>query len=165
MLIFDTTAHGNGDLFGGPMRYLDAMRDGYGLPADEVLAVMALHGSAWAAVLDDERWARYDVGRVAGVIDAVSRTPAPRNSMRSHTDPAKPTLESVQARGTVVVVCNNTLRRVSRELAAAQPDRNVDTVYADLRAGILPGVTVVPAVLGALQLAQTRGCGYAMGTS
>lgn len=165
MLVFDTTGHGNGDLFGGPSRYLDAMRDGYGVPATEVLAVMALHGTAWAAVLDDERWARYDVGRVAGVMDPMTRAPAPRNILRSHTDPARPTLESVQSRGTIVVVCNNTLRRVSRELTAAQPDRTADAVYADLRAGILPAVTVVPAVLAALQMAQARGCAYARGTS
>lgn len=165
MLIFDTTAHGNGDLFGGPNRYLDAMRDGYGMAADEVLAVMALHGTAWAAVLDDERWVRYEVGRVAGVTDPDTRAPARHNTLRTSADPARPTLASVQARGVIVVVCNNTLRRVSRELAAAGPDRTVEAVYADLRAGILPGVTVVPAVLAALQMAQTRGCAYARGTS
>ena len=165
MLVFDTTAHGNGDLFGGPTRYLDAMRDGYGIAADEVLVVMALHGSAWVSVLDDERWARYEVGRGAGVTDPANGAPATRNIFRAHPDAARPTLESVQGRGAIVVVCNNTLRRVSRELAAAHPDRTVEAVYADLRAGILPGVTVVPAVLAALQVAQTRGCAYAMGTS
>jgi intracellular sulfur oxidation DsrE/DsrF family protein len=165
MLVFDTTGHGNGDLFGGPTRYLDAMRDGYGVAATDVVAVMALHGTAWVAGLDDERWARHAIGRAAAVTDPDTTAPATRNIFRTHADRSRPTLESVQARGTIVLVCNNTLRRVSRELAAGHPDRTAETVYADLRAGILPGVTVVPAVLAALQMAQTRGCAYARGTA
>jgi hypothetical protein len=164
MLVLDTKAHGNGDLFGAPIRYLDAMRDGYGIAPDQALAVMALHGSAWVAVMDDERWERYSIGRVASVTDPASGTVATRNLFRAHPDPTRATLASVQARGTLVLVCNNTLRRVSRELAALDATRTAEATYADLRAGILPGVTVVPAVLAALQLAQSRGCSYALGT-
>jgi len=165
MLVFDTKAHGNGDLFGAPVRYLDAMRDGYGIAADQALAVMALSGSAWITVMDDERWERYHLGRFASVTDPANRTVPTRNIFRSHPDPTRATLAVVQARGTIVLVCNNSLRRASRELAALDGSRTADAVYTDLRAGILPGVTVVPAVLAALQLAQARGCSYAMGTA
>ena len=165
MLVFDTKAHGNGDLFGAPTRYLSAMRDGYGIAPDQTLAVIALHGSAWATVVDDERWARYEIGREVGVTDPATGAPATRNVFRQHDDPARPTLTSVQADGTIVVVCNNTLRRVSRDLAGRHPDRNADAVYTDLRAGVLPDVTVVPAVVAALQMAQHRGCAYVIGTT
>lgn len=164
-LVFDTKGLGGTEVFGYPTRYLDAMASGYGAKAADTLAVIGLHGTAWPAVLDDQRWQRYRVGTVASIADPVTREPALRNTLRSHDNPTRPTLTSVQARDTIVIVCNNTLRRVSRELAAAESGRTADEVYADLRAGILPGVTVVPAMVAAIEMAQSRGCGYILGAA
>lgn len=164
-LIFDTKGLGGTELFGYPLRYLDAMESGYGAKPADTIAVIGLHGSAWAAVVDDERWNRYGVGAVVSVTDPDTREPALRNTLRQHADSSRPTLAAVQGRDAVVIVCNNTLRRVSRELASSAPGATAETVYADLRAGILPGVTVVPAMVAAIQMAQSRGCSYVLGAS
>lgn len=164
-LVFDTKGLGGTEVFGYPTRYLDAMESGYGAKPADTLAVIGLHGTAWPAVLDDERWNRYGIGSMVSVIDPVTGAPSLRNTLRVHEDPARTTLATVQARDAVVIVCNNTLRRVSRDLADADSGRLVDQVYADLRAGILPGVTVVPAMVAALEMAQSRGCSYVLGAA
>jgi hypothetical protein len=58
-------------------------------------------------------------------------------------------------------MCNNALQRVAARLAgpAGLP---VPDVYAELRAGLVPGVIVVPAHTMLVGLCQERGCTYEM---
>ncbi|MEO5797886.1 MAG: hypothetical protein ABIZ70_13870 [Gemmatimonadales bacterium] len=142
---FDTPAWNGGDAFGYPGRYLDAMRDGYGAPVDAVLVVIGLHGATWPLAVDDERWNRYQLGKVAGVDDVQAKA-------RS--------LAEIQKRGAMVLVCNNSMRRGSRELAAAMPGGDAEKIYTDLRAGVLANIVVVPAMIAAAALAQEHGCSY-----
>ncbi|MES2304184.1 MAG: hypothetical protein V4558_01680 [Gemmatimonadota bacterium] len=142
---FDTPAWNGGDAFGYPGRYLDAMRDGYGAPESDVQVVIGFHGATWPLAIDPERWNRHQLGKVVGVDDVEVRTRA---------------LTEIQKRGAIVLVCNNSMRRGSRELAAAQPGGDAEKIYADLRAGVLANIVVVPAMIAAAALAQERGCSY-----
>ena len=54
--------------------------------------------------------------------------------------------------------------RVSRELAAKREGATADATYAELRRAILPGVTLVPAMVAAMALAQTKGASYIVGS-
>ena len=68
-------------------------------------------------------------------------------------------IESLQAKGTKFLMCNNALSSWTFELAArgkgAQPD-----IDKQLRAHLLPGVTVVPAMVIAIEKAQSAGISY-----
>jgi hypothetical protein len=68
-------------------------------------------------------------------------------------------VDVLQKRGAVFILCNNVLRFVTRSLAA-----RTGSTYADMRkeliAGLLPGVTVVPAMVAACGMAQQKGCTY-----
>jgi hypothetical protein len=57
-------------------------------------------------------------------------------------------------------MCNNALLRVAGRLTA--PGQPVPEVYAELRAGLIPGVIVVPAHTMLVGLCQERGCTYEM---
>jgi hypothetical protein len=160
---FDSPAWNGGDVFGYPSRYLDAMRDGYGASPADVQAVIGLHGATWPLAVDDERWARYQLGKIVGVDDPATKARALRNVVRSDAagEPfAATSLVALQKRGAMILVCNNSMRRGSRELAAAQEGGDAEKIYADLRAGVLANVTVVPAMIAASALAQEHGCSY-----
>lgn len=160
--IFDTRSYST-EIFGYPSRYRAAMIDGYGARESDIRIVVGLHGSAWPAALDDARWAALDVGNVASIDDPVTKARSLRNTVRTGAtgQPAPATtLEGAQAQGVIVLVCNNTLRRVSRDMAARKEGGNAEAIYGELRAGVLPGVIVVPAMIAAIGLAQERGASY-----
>jgi intracellular sulfur oxidation DsrE/DsrF family protein len=160
---FDTKGWGGGEAFGYPKRYYDAMIDGYGAKPTDIQVVIGLHGTAWPLALNDAAWSAWQLGEIVMVNDPATQARALRNVMRSDEAGAPYALTSLaawQKRGAAVLVCNNTMRRVSRELAAKREGRTADDVYAELRAAILPGVTLVPAMVAASALAQAKGASY-----
>jgi intracellular sulfur oxidation DsrE/DsrF family protein len=68
-------------------------------------------------------------------------------------------IESLQKRGATFILCNNALTIYSSRVAAA---RNLDParVYEEMKANILPNVTLVPAMVIAIDRAQQRGISY-----
>ncbi|HET7248903.1 MAG TPA: hypothetical protein VFI79_03590, partial [Gemmatimonadales bacterium] len=68
-------------------------------------------------------------------------------------------VNALQPRGAKFILCNNVLRFVTRTLAG-ETGASYDATRAELIAGLLPKVTVVPAMVVALGLAQERGCSY-----
>jgi intracellular sulfur oxidation DsrE/DsrF family protein len=159
---FDTRSYST-EIFGYPSRFRAAMLDGYGARERDIRIVVGLHGTAWAAALDDAHWASLEVGAFASIDDPVTKARSVRNTVRTGAPgqaAGATTLEGAQAMGVIVLVCNNTLRRVSREMAARKEGATAESVYAELRAGILPNVVVVPAMIAAVGLAQERGASY-----
>jgi intracellular sulfur oxidation DsrE/DsrF family protein len=68
-------------------------------------------------------------------------------------------LESLQQRGVVFLLCNTALKRWSARLEKDGMGAAAD-VHADLAAHALPGVVIVPGVLVAMTKAHERGFGY-----
>jgi hypothetical protein len=166
-VIFDTKTWGGGEAYGYPKRYYDAMLDGYGAKPGDVQVVIGLHGQAWPLALADEAWAAWALGEVMTLNDPGTQTRATRNPTRSDeagAPYAQTSLASWQKRGASILLCNNTLLRVSKEFAAKRDGATADATYAELRKAILPGVTLVPAMVAALALAQTKGASYIVGS-
>lgn len=160
---FDTKSWGGGEAFGYPKRYYDAMVDGYGAKPGDIQVVIGLHGTAWPLALGDDAWAAWQLGEVLGLNDPATQARALRNVARSDEAGAPFAQTSVvawQRRGAAILLCNNTLRRVSRELSAKRQGSTADAVYEELRLAILPGVTLVPAMVAAIALAQAKGASY-----
>ena len=166
-VIFDTKTWGGGEAYGYPKRYYDAMLDGYGAKPADIQVVIGLHGTAWPLALADAAWAAWALGEVVSMNEPGSQTRATRNLTRSDeagAPYAQTSLVSWQKRGASILLCNNTLMRVSRELAAKREGATADATYAELRRAILPGVTLVPAMVAAMALAQTKGASYIVGS-
>lgn len=89
------------------------------------------------------------------------RAPATANPRRAAPNILGMTLppasiESLQKRGATFIVCDNALNIFAGLLGKA---RGLDaaTVYQDLKASILPGVILVPAMVVAIEQAQRAG--------
>ena len=68
-------------------------------------------------------------------------------------------MEALQKRGATLILCNNALEIFSGLLAAK---RGLDskTVYEDLKANIIPGISLVPGMVIAVEQAQRAGLTY-----
>jgi intracellular sulfur oxidation DsrE/DsrF family protein len=67
-------------------------------------------------------------------------------------------VDRLQKRGVRFIACARSIRRLSAELA--RDSGPVDAVRAELMANLLPGVTVVPAMVVAGNRAQEAGLTY-----
>ena len=68
-------------------------------------------------------------------------------------------IESLQKMGTKFLLCNNALGLWTLELEARGKGKVAD-IDKDLRANLLPGVTIVPAMVIAIEKAQGAGITY-----
>ena len=143
-----------------PMRmasnFLDSYRDAFKARDGEVNAVIGIHGSALAIGFNDAAWAKYAMGKGAGVPDPVTKEPAVRNIFATGTPLG---IDTLQKRGILFLMCNTALRAKSRQVAAERGE-TYETVYADLSSSRLPGVILVPAMVVALNRAQEAGFTY-----
>ena len=90
------------------------------------------------------------------VNDPDTGKPAQRNIfMEGGNDRVRP----LQARGMKIWMCNNALMNIAGRFGDAVK-RPQPEVYAELRAGLLPGVILVPAHTMLLGMCQERGCTY-----
>ena len=68
-------------------------------------------------------------------------------------------IESLQKRGATFILCNDALTIFSGMLAQAR-GLDAKVVYEDMKANVLPGVVVVPAMVIAIEQAQAAGLSY-----
>ena len=136
--------------------YLDAYRDAFKAKEGEVNAVVGIHGGALAIGFNDAAWAKYAMGKTGSITDPATREPAVRNIFATGTPLS---VDTLQKRGVVFLMCNTALRLRSRAIAAERGE-TYDAVYGDLSSSRLPGVILVPALVVAINRAQEAGFTY-----
>lgn len=142
--------------------WLDAHKSVYGLEHPKVNAVVGIASSAFPINASDALWSKYQLGERWKLQDPATATWATRNL---YYDPpadsplARMSVIALQTRGTVFWQCNNALLGVAQRLAKATGEDPGQT-YEALRAGLNPGVRLVPAHTMVIGLAQERGCAY-----
>jgi hypothetical protein len=139
-----------------PRNYLDSFREVYKLEFQEVRTVVGITSHAFPVNASDRLWEKYALGERGKIMDPVTKQPAVRNVFM---DDSTLGVKALQARGTIFWQCNIALNSVAQQLATAR-QLPVAEVYADLRAGLNPGVRVVPSHVMALGLVQERGLTY-----
>ena len=160
--IFDIPTYSNGDGLFYVKNYFNAHRDAFGATFPDVQAVLGIHGEAYPIVFGDAIWAKYDFGRRVQAIDPRTGKTALRNVLwqpREGEDMYEYSVNALQPRGAKFILCNNVLRFVTRTLAQ-ETRATYEATRADLLGGLLPNVTIVPAMVVAIGLAQERGCAY-----
>jgi intracellular sulfur oxidation DsrE/DsrF family protein len=181
--LFDFPKHMSGFAQLHILNYLNTYKEGYKAAAGTVGAVGTFYGigptSSIALGFNDATWAKYGIGEYLSLKDA-SGKPYTRNVFNK---PAKedahllfqgvPTppipalidfvplmgIESLQKMGTKFILCNNALEAWSLELEARGKGK-MPEILADLKANLLPGVTIVPAMVIAIEKAQAAGIKY-----
>jgi intracellular sulfur oxidation DsrE/DsrF family protein len=181
--LFDFPQHKNGVPLLHMLNYLNTYAAAYKTGADQVGAVGTFYSagsqSSIALAFNDAMWATYDLGAYTGLKDAAGK-PYTRNVFNQPAQqdlhlilqaidspaipalaPAMPALgiESLQKMGATFLLCANALGIWCLELEARGKGKAAD-LEKELRANLLPGVTIVPAMVIAIEKAQEAGIRY-----
>ena len=146
------------------MNYYDTYNKVYGVKDSDVNAVLTFYGGTTFYALNDVAWAKYRIGEFVEANDPATGKAALINPWRAaptvlgmSLPPAS--LESLHHRGATLILCNNALTILSG-LLAAKRGLDPQTVYADMKASILPGVELVPGMVIAVEQAEKAGLSY-----
>jgi intracellular sulfur oxidation DsrE/DsrF family protein len=160
--VFDISAYEDGGGLFYAKNYFNAHRDGFGTVYPDVQAVLGIHGPAYPIVFSDAVWAKFHFGKRNKIRDPRTRTWAARNVLwqpREGEEMYEYSVNALQARGAKFIFCNNVLRFLTLRFAK-ETGVTPEAMRAELIAGLLPNVTVVPAMVVALGMAQEHGCAY-----
>ena len=181
--LFDFPQHKNGFPLLHILNYLNTYAQAYKTGPGQVGAVGTFYSAGSQASIplafNDAIWAKYELGVYTGLKDAdgkaytrnVFNRPTPRDLhllMQAIDAPMIPALagampalgiESLQKMGTKFVLCANALGIWCLELEARGKGKAQD-IETELRANVLPGVTIVPAMVIAIEKAQEAGIRY-----
>jgi hypothetical protein len=180
---FDFPQHKNGFPLLHILNYVNTYREAYKAAPGQVGAVGSFYGIGTQASIslgfNDAMWAKYKLGEYTGLKDAGGKAYV-RNvfyrptkddlhllmqAVQTPTIPsfgdAMPALgiESLQKMGTKFLMCANALGGWCAELEARGQGKAAE-LEADLRANLLPGVTIVPAMVIAIEQGQAAGIRY-----
>jgi len=166
--LFDMPAMGDGLPLIHILNYFGTYTAAYGAKPGEVNAIGTFYGMTTLFGVNDAMWTKYRIGSAIKVNDHKTGAPATRNPWR--TDPeikigekamvlAPAGIEALQKLGTTFILCNNALTFFAGELAAAT-NQQAPAVLTELKANMLPGVVLVPAMVIAIQKVQDKGIAY-----
>ncbi|HET8762990.1 MAG TPA: hypothetical protein VFM12_06205 [Gemmatimonadales bacterium] len=146
--------------------WLAGFHEVYGTSDADMHGVLVIRHEAIPMVANDAMWAKYHMGKQYEQKDPASGKPAERNPFLNANVKDGDAhsllwpdggLDTLVKRGQTVLACNMALRFMSGKLArAAKLEPKV--VYDDLRANLLPGVTLMPSGIFAVTRAQEAGC-------
>jgi hypothetical protein len=181
--LFDFPQHKNGMPLLHILNYLNTYAAAYKTTPGQVGAVGTFYSAGNQASItlgfNDDIWAKYQLGVYTGLNDANDR-PYTRNVFNRPTSkdlhllmkaidaPLIPALaeaipaigiESLQKIGAKFILCANALGIWCLELEARGKGKAQD-IEQELRANLLPGVTIVPAMVIAIDKAQEAGIKY-----
>jgi intracellular sulfur oxidation DsrE/DsrF family protein len=181
--LFDFPQHRNGMPLLHILNYLNTYSTAYKVGPGQAGAVGTFYGmgpqSSIPFAFNDAMWAKYQLGEYTALKDAAGR-PYTRNvfyrptkddlhilmqAIQSPTIPAfaEPMqalgIESLQKMGTKFLLCANAFGGWCMELDVRGKGKAAD-IDKELRANLLPGVTIVPAMVIAIEQAQAAGIRY-----
>jgi intracellular sulfur oxidation DsrE/DsrF family protein len=181
--LFDFPQHRNGLPLLHILNYMSTYAAAYKAPAGEVGAVGTFYGMGGQASIplafNDAMWEKYKLGEYTALKDGTGK-PYSRNvlarpaksdlhvlmqAIQSPNIPAMadamPALgiENLQKMGAKFLLCANALGGWCRELEARGKGKAPD-IEKELRANVLPGVSIVPAMVIAIEKAQEAGIRY-----
>lgn len=142
--------------------WYEAYESVFGLKHPDVNAIVGIAGKGFPVNASDELYQKFPIGELWKVNDPATGKPALRNPFVAGDGRgmlAGAGVRPLQARGAVFWMCNFALNNVSGRIANAV-QRPQPEVYQEVRAGLNPGVIVVPAHTMVLGLAQERGFSY-----
>ena len=165
--LFDVPEPDAGAVLRHARNYLDVWRDAYGVPERDINLVVVFYARTVPLGLQDAMWDKYKLGAALSLTDASTSAPLVRNYF-AHPQTGDPvgdgtpesSIEALQRRGVVFLLCNNALQRWSGRLEK-QGLGSAAEIHDDLVAHALPGVTVVPAAFIAMTKAHEHGFAYA----
>jgi hypothetical protein len=178
-LVYNITEVEDGGSLESIRATLNGLRYGFGVAADQITIVAALHGQANLLNYDDEIWSKYEIGVRLNIKDPATGLPAVRNPYFSSkfpaestasgangdpNDPASPlndaTVEGLERRGVHFLSCHAGLEMTVRQMAKDfRLSDGPETIVREMVAHTVPLVLVVASISAAMTLLQSEG-GY-----
>lgn len=165
--VFDAPEIADGTIIGNAVVWMKGYKDVYGLLDDEMSAVLVIRHGAIAMAMDDAYWEKYDLGKANKVKDPATKKWARRNPFWK-PDPSDPgnapfTLEALNGRGAILLGCNLAAMGMAAELGE-KLKRPVEEMRAEVKAHLIPGLTLAPNGVFGVMRAQEAGCTYIRST-
>lgn len=171
--IFDMPQGGGGFPLLHVLNYLDTYKTAYGLTTPRVVAIVSLYGMSTPLGFNDAMWAKFPFGTATGTLARGTKTAVTRNPFAAAAPgtqtmgieggpidvPAAATIASLQPTGARFILCNNAFNFWVGRLAAGGAG-NAAGIRSELERNMLPGVTIVPAMVIAMNQAQAAGASY-----
>lgn len=162
--LFDSPESNEGFPLVFAMAFLNLNHEVYNLEDKDITAVVVLRHFAMPLALPDALWAKYKIGESLKIMDSATKAPATRNPF-IHPDGvpfAGAEIPTLVKRGVIFTVCNVALTVVSGKLAS---NAGVTAAAAkdEWTSSLLPGMTLVPVGVMAVNLGQEKGCTYCYG--
>lgn len=142
--------------------WLDAWESVYGLKHPDVNAIGAIAGKGFGINASDALYEKFPIGQLFAINDPATSQPARRNQWLAGDGAGAMRgvgVKPLQARGVVFWMCNNALNAVAGRIANAV-QRPQPEIYQEVRAGLNPGVIVVPAHTMLVGIVQEKGFTY-----
>jgi hypothetical protein len=136
--------------------YLDPYREEYGLEFPKINTAVGISRPAFPINASDAIWQKYKLGERWKITDPTTKMPAVRNI---YLNDGNVGVKALQALGTVFWQCNVALNGIVQDLAQATGAPPAQ-VRAELIAGFVPGVRLMPSHVLAIGLAQEKGFTY-----
>ena len=170
--LFDFPNHADGLPLIHMLNFINTYKSAYGVPETDVNAVGTFYfvgpTASLPAAFNDTMWAKYKFGETLKLVDPKTNAPATRNMffrpqagdpVLFHGQVAAASIENLQKLGATFLLCNNAFMFWVSSLSQAGMGTAAE-VEKELRANLLPGVVTVPAMVIAIQKAQSRGIAY-----
>jgi intracellular sulfur oxidation DsrE/DsrF family protein len=151
---------------------LNGLQFGYGYAPETIATAAVNHGPSAAYAYGDETWRQYRIAEFVNYMPsqqaAVTRNPfyARTSSADGSRDPndersiyQDTSIEALQARGVVFLVCHTAVMEQSRALVKAgnaPSGMNASDVAADILTHLIPGAIVVPSGVATVAVLQQR---------
>ena len=162
--LFDSPSPGGGIPLVHMMNFMDTYNSAFKVPDRDVTVIGTFYGMTTFHGLNDAMWAKYDLATWLTGAGADPGKGASANPWRTAPTALGMSLppagiESLQKRGAKFIICNNALTILSGMVAQSK-GQDPKAVYEDMKANILPGVELVPAMVIAIEQAQKAGISY-----
>jgi intracellular sulfur oxidation DsrE/DsrF family protein len=161
--LFDMPSFGGGLPMVHVLNYMNTYNTAYGARDADINVVGTFYGGTTLLAANDAMWAKYRLGELLDEKDPAglhwTRNPW-RTVVHAEGMALEPaSIEALQRRGGLFIACNNALTFFYNIIAQAR-QLTPAAVGTDIRANLLPGVVVVPAMVIAIEKAQGRGLAY-----
>jgi hypothetical protein len=145
---------------------IDGYKDVAGIETKDLGLVVVLRHRAIPMAFGDAIWNKYDVGTTFKLDDPTTGEPAKRNPFLHVTKDDKhglvgpdQSLQGLYDKGVIFLGCNNAAMEWAAMLAQ-KAGTKADDVRGELKANLIPGMTLLPTGIFAVVRAGNVGCSY-----
>jgi hypothetical protein len=170
--VFDAPDIAEGTVLHQARMFFVNYKDIYNTPDTDLRAVLVIRHRAIPLVLGDAVWAHYSfIGKKTTKLkDPTTGDWTQRNPFLNAKDSDKYALiwpdgglDSLIRRGAIVLACNLAFTGYAAQIAT-RTKQDKDVVFAEFKAALVPGVTLVPSGVFGVIRAEQAGCAYIRAT-